>query len=91
MYLTTTAVPLTQTISMLLPEPKRLVIEINADDRVRAHGRSVHFISRNAVSLARINSCSYAPERPPTMSRTLAKRSFIRFAPRIASPETIPR
>ena len=34
---------------------------------------------------------SYAPERPPTMSRIPAKKSRKMFAPRIASPVTTPQ
>jgi hypothetical protein len=33
---------------------------------------------------------SYAVDRPPTMSRMPAKSSRKTFAPRIASPQTIP-
>src|ERR671915_228394 len=48
-------------------------------------------ISWSAISRALRNSSSYAPERPPTMSRTPANRSRTMLAPRIASPVTTPR
>ena len=45
----------------------------------------------SAIVRALASSCSYAPERPPTMSRIPANRSLKIFAPRIASPVTRPR
>src|SRR5690606_11273018 len=52
-----------------------------------AHSFSISWI---AISFAFRSSCSYAAERPPTMSRMLANRSLKMFAPRIASPLTMP-
>src|SRR2546427_13049167 len=43
------------------------------------------------MSLALRSSASYAADRPPTISRTDAKKSRKMFAPRMASPETSPK
>src|SRR5262245_60456374 len=43
------------------------------------------------MSRARFSSRSYVAERPPTMSRMPANTSLNTFAPRMASPVTMPR
>jgi hypothetical protein len=52
-----------------------------------AKASSISFI---ATSRASAKAFSYAPARPPTMSRTLAKKSLKMLAPMIASPVTMP-